>query len=166
MTTTTSLLSSQKLLKAVFLGVIVSIGTYPQGADAAKDIVLEHFGEIKIQGDVPGDNTTPAMHTWYALTDPVMGGQSTGTATAGEGLGIFVGEVKTVPSLNAPGFIAMQTRGTFLLLQCLYCALLLFSFALYCSLKYYFDPDRSRKKSIRTRHVHTIPYTIYHAYPE
>lgn len=73
---------------------------------AKKDIVVETFGD-----PANGGHPLPAIHSWYALTDPVMGGESVGTATALDGLGIFVGEVKNVPSLNAPGFIAMQTRG-------------------------------------------------------
>jgi hypothetical protein len=66
---------------------------------AIKDIPIESFG------------LTPD-HSWFAINDPVMGGQSTGSATVQDGIGVFQGEVKGVPTLNdAPGFIAMQTRG-------------------------------------------------------
>jgi len=52
-------------------------------------------------------------HKWKAKNDPVMGGRSEGTVSIdGErGLGIFDGEVVDVPFLDAPGFIAMETRG-------------------------------------------------------
>merc|ERR1712048_80618 len=45
---------------------------------------------------------------WKPLIDPVMGGQSTATVSVSDGVGILDGEVKIVPSLNAPGFITAQ----------------------------------------------------------
>lgn len=52
-------------------------------------------------------------HSWEQKNDPVMGGQSSGTFTVdfNNGVGIFDGEVKDVPSLQAPGFIKAQTIG-------------------------------------------------------
>uniref|UniRef100_A0A7S3QB97 NADH:ubiquinone oxidoreductase intermediate-associated protein 30 domain-containing protein n=1 Tax=Chaetoceros debilis TaxID=122233 RepID=A0A7S3QB97_9STRA len=88
-------------LLSLFLGASLT-----RSSVAKKDIVLETFGDPD-----NGGHPLPATHSWFALTDPVMGGVSVGTATALDGLGIFVGEVKDVPSLSAPGFIAMQTRG-------------------------------------------------------
>lgn len=45
---------------------------------------------------------------WKTLVDPVMGGQSVATCSVSDGHGILDGEVKIVPSLNAPGFITAQ----------------------------------------------------------
>ena len=95
-------------LTHILVAIGVNVGVLSPCCSAIKNIILEDFGDIK-DGDEA--SAVPSHHSWYALTDPVMGGQSVGTATAAEGLGIFTGEVKTVPSLDAPGFIAMQTRG-------------------------------------------------------
>ena len=95
-------------LTHILVAIGVNVGVLSPCCSAIKSIILEDFGDIK-DGDEA--SAVPSHHSWYALTDPVMGGQSVGTATAAEGLGIFTGEVKTVPSLDAPGFIAMQTRG-------------------------------------------------------
>jgi len=46
---------------------------------------------------------------WTALIDPVMGGKSSATATVKDNYAVLDGEVKTVPSLSAPGFITGQT---------------------------------------------------------
>lgn len=78
-----------------FLGsLLLSFSIAP--AAAVKDVAVETFG------DEPN-------HVWYALNDPVMGGLSTGTFMVQDGVGIFQGEVKDVPSLKAPGFIAART---------------------------------------------------------
>lgn len=66
------------------------------GFAAAADITLEDF-------------STP-VHTWRQVNDPVMGGQSTGTFSIENGVGVFDGEVVDVPSLQAPGFIKVQTQ--------------------------------------------------------
>lgn len=42
---------------------------------------------------------------WKEQNDPVMGGQSTGTFTVKDQLGVFDGDVVDVPFLKAPGFI-------------------------------------------------------------
>ena len=47
------------------------------------------------------------------MNDPVMGGESTGTFTIENGLGVFDGKVADVPSLKAPGFIKMSTSDGF-----------------------------------------------------
>jgi len=54
-----------------------------------------------------------SSHSFTELNDPVMGGQSTGTWSLGNGYGIFDGEVVDVPSLSAPGFIKAASDGTF-----------------------------------------------------
>merc|ERR1719181_2372494 len=64
----------------------------------ASDIILAKF--------VANDQH---LRSWQELNDPVMGGQSSGTFTTTNGSGIFDGEVRLVPSLNAPGFIKAQT---------------------------------------------------------
>lgn len=76
--------------------LIVAIVTTP--TFALKNLVIEPFGE------------TPS-HVWTTVNDPVMGGQSEGTFSITNGLGVFDGTVKIVPSLNAPGFLSMRTMG-------------------------------------------------------
>eukprot|EP00966_Prymnesium_polylepis_P267983 6191012-Prymnesium_polylepis.1 len=44
-------------------------------------------------------------HTWTAMNDPVMGGQSFSAVAVENGVLNFTGACKIVPSLNAPGFI-------------------------------------------------------------
>merc|ERR1711976_179440 len=54
-------------------------------------------------------------HGFKALVDPVMGGQSVATASVDKDgqFGILDGEVKIVPSLNAPGFITGYAQAKF-----------------------------------------------------
>jgi len=47
---------------------------------------------------------------WFVVNDPVMGGLSTGAFSVNDDAVVLEGEVKIVPSLNAPGFISLQTR--------------------------------------------------------
>lgn len=63
---------------------------------ARSDVLLESF-------DAP-------THKWQQQNDPVMGGESTGTFTQQNGLGIFDGNVVDVPSLKAPGFIKVSSQ--------------------------------------------------------
>jgi len=51
------------------------------------------------------DGADTTTHAFKTLNDPVMGGQSDGTWTIQGGVGVFDGNVKTVPKLKAPGFI-------------------------------------------------------------
>lgn len=62
-----------------------------------------------------GADGTGALTDWFALVDPVMGGQSTGTWTKNddEQYGSLDGEVKDVPSLSAPGFVTAGALGKF-----------------------------------------------------
>merc|ERR1719159_2202571 len=70
-------------------------------AAVAKDIPLATFDGAK-------DTTL----TWTQKNDPVMGGQSTGTFTVQDNVGVFDGTCKIVPSLGAPGFIKAATSKT------------------------------------------------------
>lgn len=73
---------------------------FPISVSGRKNVVVEQF--------------VSPVHAWYSLNDPVMGGLSNGVFTLVDGAGVFDGEVKDVPSLSAPGFIAMRTgRGGF-----------------------------------------------------
>jgi len=56
-----------------------------------------------------------ALTDFFALVDPVMGGQSVGTwSTNATGrYGFLDGEVKDVPSLGAPGFVTAGVLGSF-----------------------------------------------------
>lgn len=71
------------------------------GNGNTKSIVLEDF-----------QNPT---NTWSTLNDPVMGGQSYSKVEidAVAGVAKFTGECAIVPSLQAPGFITMETGGKF-----------------------------------------------------
>merc|ERR1719163_1161470 len=57
------------------------------------------------------DGAKGTTQKWREVNDPVMGGQSTGTFTTSNGVGVFDGEVKIVPKLQAPGFCNMQVDG-------------------------------------------------------
>lgn len=48
-------------------------------------------------------------HSWSALNDPVMGGQSTSRVAVENGVLNFTGHCAIVPSLKAPGFITAAT---------------------------------------------------------
>ena len=67
------------------------------GVAAASDIVLATF-----------DGAPLTTHTWEQMNDPVMGGQSVGTFSVVDDLGIFDGQVVDVPFLAAPGFIKVD----------------------------------------------------------
>uniref|UniRef100_A0A7S0IYF5 NADH:ubiquinone oxidoreductase intermediate-associated protein 30 domain-containing protein n=1 Tax=Calcidiscus leptoporus TaxID=127549 RepID=A0A7S0IYF5_9EUKA len=56
----------------------------------------------------------PAVtHTWKALNDPVMGGQSTSRVAVENSVLNFTGTCAIVPSLKAPGFITAVTGNGF-----------------------------------------------------
>merc|ERR1719480_141450 len=55
-------------------------------------------------------DTWDTEDNWKTEIDPVMGGVSVGTATVEDGHGILDGEVKLIPSLQAPGFIQAQAK--------------------------------------------------------
>jgi len=59
------------------------------------------------------DGAAGTTFKFEALNDPVMGGQSTGTWSLGDGFGALDGEVVNVPSLSAPGFIKAAADGKF-----------------------------------------------------
>lgn len=75
--------------------------TLPTILGQKDDVAIESFEKGK-----------KPSHFWYSLNDPVMGGQSTGTfvVSSDDGVGVFEGSVKNVPSLGAPGFIAARTQ--------------------------------------------------------
>jgi len=64
-------------------------------------------------GDISIESFSDPCHSWYAMSDRVMGGVSGSTVVVEEtsGVAVFEGEVLDVESLSAPGFITMQTRG-------------------------------------------------------
>ena len=65
--------------------------------------VAREASEITI---VDFKGTDPATtHTWHAMNDPVMGGQSYSTVTVENSVLNFTGLCAIVPSLQAPGFI-------------------------------------------------------------
>jgi hypothetical protein len=74
-------------------------------ANGAKTVDDTATGEIMLE-----DFSNP-VHVWSEMNDPVMGGRSTGTFTvdAKSGTATFIGQVKDVPFLKAPGFIQVRT---------------------------------------------------------
>mmetsp|Transcript_30536 Transcript_30536/g.34819 ORF Transcript_30536/g.34819 Transcript_30536/m.34819 type:complete len:297 (-) Transcript_30536:220-1110(-) len=67
--------------------------------DNSKTIVVEDFS-----------NPT---NKWKTLNDPVMGGKSYSSLSIDGGVAKFTGKCAIVPSLQAPGFITMETGGQF-----------------------------------------------------
>jgi apolipoprotein D and lipocalin family protein len=59
------------------------------------------------------DGAEGSTFNFKALNDPVMGGQSTGTWSVSDRVGVLDGEVVDVPSLSAPGFIKASADGKF-----------------------------------------------------
>jgi len=96
---TKTMINRKMIVVLIFLGINHLILV-----EGKKAVRIEYFGK----------DVTP-IHSWFEINDPVMGGLSTGTFTIREddGIGVFDGEVKNVPSLSAPGFISMRTRGGF-----------------------------------------------------
>lgn len=68
-------------------------------ATAATDIVLASFDGAD----------QAATRDWRQKNDPVMGGASSGTFTVTDGVGVMNGTVALIPSLQAPGFIKVET---------------------------------------------------------
>jgi len=62
-------------------------------------------------GDIRIESFDDPQHHWFTMNDPVMGGSSTSSVTVQSDAGILDGEVVDVSSLDAPGFISMETRG-------------------------------------------------------
>jgi len=62
-------------------------------------------------GDIRIESFSDPQHSWFCLNDPVMGGKSASTVVIQNDMALFDGEVVDVPSLSAPGFIKMETRG-------------------------------------------------------
>ena len=67
--------------------------------DNTKTILLEDFQN--------------PVNKWTTLNDPVMGGKSHSEVTIDNGVARFTGECAIVPSLQAPGFITMETGSQF-----------------------------------------------------
>lgn len=86
------------VLAVLALGIVVVVIVHELMAHhkkgATNDILLATF-----------DGAKGTTHTWKEQNDPVMGGESTGTFTVSNGLGVFDGDVVDVPFLKAPGFI-------------------------------------------------------------
>lgn len=61
------------------------------------------------------DSAPATTQTWRSENDPVMGGVSTGSfaVDSGRKVGVWKGEVKVVPKLQAPGFCTARTQSTF-----------------------------------------------------
>ena len=68
---------------------------------------------IMMNNEIILESFSDPVHSWNAMNDPVMGGESYSTVTIQDKLGIFEGEVVDVPFLHAPGFITMRGEGEY-----------------------------------------------------
>ena len=59
------------------------------------------------------DGAQGTTQTWRSENDPVMGGVSTGSFKVENNMGVWTGEVKVVPKLQAPGFCTARTQHSF-----------------------------------------------------
>jgi len=59
------------------------------------------------------ENFQSPTNEWKTLNDPVMGGQSYSNLVIEDGIAKFTGKCAIVPSLQAPGFITMETGSQF-----------------------------------------------------
>ena len=57
------------------------------------------------------DGNKATTQGWRATNDPVMGGISQSSAKVADGVLSWIGEVKVVPKLHAPGFCTATTGG-------------------------------------------------------
>merc|ERR1712004_853453 len=103
-----------------FLNTINALEVWAEGVEGDFNLRIDSISATStaLQASTPGtlvtfDGADDTSFTFKILNDPVMGGQSTGTWTLGDGFGILDGEVVDVPSLSAPGFIKAAADGTF-----------------------------------------------------
>lgn len=74
---------------------------------AASTAFATSAGDPSVIADFTAPHPAVAMDT---VNDPVMGGRSFSTATVKDGGLVWEGEVKIVPSLQAPGFCILETK--------------------------------------------------------
>jgi peptide methionine sulfoxide reductase MsrB len=84
---------------SLFLSAAVVAAQAPAVA-AVDDVTLITF-----------DGAEGTTFKYVAENDPVMGGLSNSTFTVVDNVGVFDGQVKIVPSLQAPGFCFLHTTG-------------------------------------------------------
>jgi hypothetical protein len=102
-----------------YLNKINDLEVWAEGVQGDFHIEIDWIGATKkalrsASGSlVTFDGAAATTFKFVELNDPVMGGQSTGTWSLGEGFGILDGNVVDVPSLKAPGFIKAATDGKF-----------------------------------------------------
>lgn len=102
-----------------FLSSINNLEVWAEGVEGDFNIEIDWIGASKESlKSTPGslvtfDGAAATTFKFVELSDPVMGGRSTGTWSLGNGSGIFDGEVAIVPSLKAPGFIKAAADGKF-----------------------------------------------------
>merc|ERR1712004_195749 len=103
-----------------FLNTINALEVWAEGVEGDFNLRIDSISATStaLQASTPGtlvtfDGADDTSFTFKILNDPVMGGQSTGTWTLGDGFGILDGEVVDVPSLSAPGFIKAAADGSF-----------------------------------------------------
>jgi len=102
-----------------FLSNIDDVEVWAEGVKGDFNIEIDWIGATKnslhsAAGTlVTFDGGAGTTFKFVELNDPVMGGQSTGTWSLGEGFGILDGNVVDVPSLKAPGFIKAAADGKF-----------------------------------------------------
>ena len=97
-------------------------------ADGTKGLFEIELGEVLAGSGAPGPAPAPGAggvslsafsktsKPWRVTNDPVMGGVSHSTFKVVGGVGVFAGEVKTVPKLQAPGTCQVAVGETVILL--------------------------------------------------
>ena len=108
------------------LAKITGLGLNEDGVAGRFNFEIQSIsaGSAPAPGPAPGPSPSPSPSkmlelakfardrsegaTWEAVNDPVMGGQSTGTFKVSGDHGVWVGDVKIVPKLKAPGFCRLQ----------------------------------------------------------
>ena len=85
---------------ATLLQLLPAVASVPLDAPSAATVVLSTF-----------DGNKATTQGWRATNDPVMGGISQSSAKVADGVLSWIGEVKVVPKLHAPGFCTATTGG-------------------------------------------------------
>jgi hypothetical protein len=91
------------------------------GLFAVATLLLPAVAAVPLALDAPSAAGTVVLSTfdgnkattqgWRATNDPVMGGISQSSAKVADGVLSWIGEVKVVPKLHAPGFCTATTGG-------------------------------------------------------
>ena len=90
----------------------VSVSTVAAAWACTSSLAVAAAADTTDEGNaiVSLEDFSDPKHQWTEMSDPVMGGKSSGSFHVKDGVGHFVGRVEIVPFLKAPGFIKMETE--------------------------------------------------------